>query len=41
MFGMMIETGPKFYMVLFPTSTWPVGEGQRLRILYKSFVIIF
>ena len=34
MFGMMIETGPKFYMVPFPTQTVTVSE-----VLYKSFVI--
>ena len=34
MFGMMVETGPKFYMVPFPTQTVTVSE-----FLYKSFVI--
>ena len=33
MFGMVIETGPKFYMVPFPTQ---VTDSE---ILYKSFVI--
>ena len=30
MFGMMIETGPEFYMVLFQTQYRPVGQGHRL-----------
>ena len=34
MFGMVIETGPKFYMVLFPTQK--VTDSG---FLYKSFVI--
>ena len=34
MFGMVIETGPKFYMVLFPTQKVTDSE-----FLYKSFVI--
>ena len=34
MFGMVIETGPKFYMVPFPTKKATVAE-----FLYKSFVI--
>ena len=34
MFGMVIETGPKFYMVPFPTQSATV-----LEFLYKSFVI--
>ena len=33
MFGMVIETGPKFYMVPFPTQ---VTDSE---FLYKSFVI--
>ena len=36
MFGMVIETGPKFYMVLFPTQKVTDSE-----FLYKSFVIMF
>ena len=32
MFGMVIETGPKFYMVPFPTQ-------KVTDFLYKSFVI--
>ena len=34
MFGMAIETGPKFYMVPFPTQKVTDSE-----FLYKSFVI--
>ena len=34
MFGMVIETGPKFYMVQFPTQKVTDSE-----LLYKSFVI--
>ena len=34
MFGMVIETGPKFYMV--PFSTQKVTDSE---FLYKSFVI--
>ena len=34
MFGMVIETGPKFYMVPFPTQKLTDSE-----FLYKSFVI--
>ena len=34
MFGMVIETGPKFYMVPFPTQKVTDSE-----LLYKSFVI--
>ena len=34
MFGMMVETGLKFYMVPFPTQKVTDSE-----ILYKSFVI--
>ena len=34
MFGMVIETGPKFYMVPFPTQKVTDSE-----FLYKSFVI--
>ena len=34
MFGMVIETGPKFYMVPFPTQKVTDTE-----FLYKSFVI--
>ena len=34
MFGMVIETGPKFYMVPFPTQK--VRDSE---FLYKSFVI--
>ena len=34
MFGMVIETGPKFYMVPFPTQ-----EVTDSEFLYKSFVI--
>ena len=34
MFGMVIETGPKFYMVPFPTQ-----NVTDLEFLYKSFVI--
>ena len=34
MFGMVIETGPKFYRVPFPTQKVPDSE-----FLYKSFVI--
>ena len=34
MFGMVIETGPKFYMVPFPIQKVTDSE-----ILYKSFVI--
>ena len=34
MFGMVIETGPKFYMVPFPTQMVTDSE-----FLYKSFVI--
>ena len=34
MFGMLIETGPKFYMVPFPTQKVTDSE-----LLYKSFVI--
>ena len=34
MFGMVIETGPKFYMVPFPTQNVTDSE-----FLYKSFVI--
>ena len=34
MFGMVIETGPKFYMVPFPTQ-------KVTEFLYKSFVIMF
>ena len=34
MFGMVIETGPKFYMVTFPTQKVTDSE-----FLYKSFVI--
>ena len=34
MFGMVIETGPKFYMVPFPTQ-----KVTDLEFLYKSFVI--
>ena len=34
MFGMVIETGPKFYMVPFPTQKVTDSE-----VLYKSFVI--
>ena len=34
MFGMVIETGPKFYMVPFPTQK--VADSE---FLYKSFVI--
>ena len=34
MFGMVIETGPKFYMVPFPTQKVTHSE-----FLYKSFVI--
>ena len=35
MFGMVIGTGPKFYMVPFPTQQITDSE-----FLYKSFVII-
>ena len=34
MFGMVIETGPTFYMVPFPTQKVTDSE-----FLYKSFVI--
>ena len=34
MFGMVIETGPKFYMVPFPTQKVTVSK-----FLYKIFVI--
>ena len=34
MFGMVIETGPKFYMVPFPTQKVTVSE-----FLYKNFMI--
>ena len=34
MFGMVVETGPKFYMVPFPTQKVTDSE-----FLYKSFVI--
>ena len=34
MFGMVIETGPKFYMVPFPTQKVTDSE-----FLYKCFVI--
>ena len=34
MFGMVIETSPKFYMVSFPTQKVTDSE-----FLYKSFVI--
>ena len=34
MFGMVIETGPKFYMVPFPTQKVTDSE-----LLYKSFMI--
>ena len=34
MFGMVLETGPKFYMVPFPTQKVTDSE-----FLYKSFVI--
>ena len=34
MFGMVIETGPKFYMVPFPTQ-----KVTDLEFLHKSFVI--
>ena len=34
MFGMVIETGPKFYMVPFPAQ-----KVTDLEFLYKSFVI--
>ena len=34
MFGMVIETGPKFYMVPFPTPKVTDSE-----FLYKSFVV--
>ena len=34
MFGMVIETGPKFYMVPFPTQKVTDSE-----FLYKNFVI--
>ena len=34
MFGMVIETGPKFYMVSFPTQ-----KGTDSEFLYKTFVI--
>ena len=34
MFGMVIETGPKFYLVPFPTQKVTDSE-----LLYKSFVI--
>ena len=34
MFGMVIETGPNFYMVPFPTQ-----KVTDLEFLYKSFVI--
>ena len=34
MFGMVIETGPKFYMVPFPTRKVTDTE-----FLYKSFVV--
>ena len=34
MFGMAIETGPKFYMVPFPTQKVTDSE-----FLYKSFVV--
>ena len=34
MFGMVIETGPKFYMVPIPTQKVTDSE-----FLYKSFVI--
>ena len=34
MFGMVIETGPKFYMVPFPTQKVTDSE-----FLYKSFLI--
>ena len=34
MFGMVIETGPKFYMVPFPTQKVTDSE-----FLYESFVI--
>ena len=34
MFGMVIETGPKYYMVPFPTQNVTDSE-----FLYKSFVI--
>ena len=34
MFGMVIETGPKFYMVPFPTQKVTDSE-----FLYKSFAI--
>ena len=34
MFGMVIETGPKFYMVPFPTRKVTDSE-----FLYKSFVV--
>ena len=34
MFGMVTETGPKFYMVPFPTQKATDSE-----FLYKSFVI--
>ena len=36
MFGMVIEIGPKFYMVPFPTQKVTGSE-----FLYKSFVIMF
>ena len=41
MFGMVIETGPKFYKILLPTKYMTAGQGHRLRILFKSFVIFF
>ena len=28
MFGMIIDTGPKFYAVPSPPSTWPLGQGH-------------
>ena len=34
MFGMVIETGPKFYMVSFPPQKVTDSE-----FLYKSFVV--
>ena len=34
MFGIVIETGPKFYIVLFPTQKVTDSE-----FLYKSLVI--
>ena len=43
MFGMVIETGPKFCMVLLPNPVHDdqVCQGHRLRILYKSVMNCF